>query len=248
MKSIAKKFIPKFVLQARRKLLNAKLHREFKDLTPKEVFERIYLNGMWGKSNDPQDPFYSGSGSHAPYIVTTYIDAVERFLSAFDRKLDAVDLGCGDFSIGAKLRRFCNKYIACDVVEPLIRRNEERYKDLNVDFRILDITADKLPEGDVVFIRQVLQHLSNNQIAAIIPKIQSRYQYLVLMEHLPLSKDFIANLDKPVGPHIRLELGVIGSGVILTEPPFNLQVKNSEILCEVEEYGGLLRTNLYTLQ
>ena len=189
-----------------------------------------------------------GSGSHSPCITSTYISAIEIFLSSFDRKLDAVDLGCGDFTIGSKVRSFCGNYIACDVVEPLILRNKEKYKDVDVKFLNIDITTDDLPAGDVVFIRQVLQHLSNRQILSVIPKIQYKYKYLVLTEHLPLSNDFICNLDKSVGPHTRLVVGQNGSGVIITEAPFFLKIISSVVLCEVEEYGGLIRTNLYILQ
>ena len=37
-------------------------------------------------------------------------------------------------------------------------------EDLDVDFRVLDITSDEIPPGDVCFVRQVLQHLSNQSI------------------------------------------------------------------------------------
>jgi len=49
----------------------------------------------------------------------------------------------------------------------------------------------------VVFIRQVLQHLSNAHILRAIPKIAASYRFLVLTEHLPLGEAFTPNLDKP---------------------------------------------------
>ena len=158
-----------------------------------------------------------------------------------------VDLGCGDFNVGSKYQEFCGNYVACDVVPSLIDFNKEKYKTSNVDFRVLDLAEDDLPKADVVFIRQVLQHLSNRHIQNAIPKIASSYKFLVLTEHLPDSNTFIPNRDKPAGPGVRPALN---SGLVLTKPPFNLKVKSERVLCEVPEdsdYGGRLRTDLYHL-
>ena len=52
------------------------------------------------------------------------------------------------------------------------------------------------------------------------------------------------NLDKASGPDNRLD---IHSGIVLTSPPFNLAPIESKILCQVEEWGGIIRTLLYRL-
>ena len=80
-----------------------------------------------------------------------------------------MSLGCGDFNVGAQLRDLCGAYIACDIVELLIAYNRERFAELGVDFRRLDIIDKPIPEGDVIILRQVLQHLSNSQIATALP-------------------------------------------------------------------------------
>ena len=95
--------------------------------------------------------------------------------------------------------------------------------------------------------RQVLQHVSNRDILNVVPKIASSYRYLVLTEHLPGSDDFVPNLDKAVGPGIRL---TSGSGIVLTAEPFNLRPRSERVLCELPDggpYGGRVRTNLYEL-
>ena len=115
---------------------------------------------------------------------------------------------------------------------------------LNVNFIEMDIITEELPLGDLVFLRQVLQHLSNKQISQIIHKLKSKYQYLVITEHLPMSKNFKPNKDKPQGPDIRLG---VNSGVVLSMPPFNLKVLNQTILCEVEEGNGIIQTLVYQL-
>jgi len=239
MKKLFKLLIPNFILLTRRKLINARECKRLDKLTSKEAFTNVYKKSLWGKSDDSE--FYSGTGSHSAEIVFNYLDAVERFLMSFEKKPDVVDLGCGDFAVGLEIKNLCENYIACDVVEQLITVNKEKFKEIKVDFRVLDITSDDLPDGQVVFIRQVLQHLSNKMILAVLHKLQ-KYRYIVLTEHLPAAVNFDANIDIPVGLGIRLSLG---SGVVLTREPFNFIPVKETVLCEVEEEGGLIRTILY---
>lgn len=217
---------------------------QYENLSTEQVFTKIYKDGVWGKSKDKKQIFFSGSGSHTPFIVSAYVNAVQEFLFSFNKKPSVVDLGCGDFSVGSKIRHLCCRYIACDIVKPVIKFNKKKYKNMNVDFQILDITKDELPNGDIVFIRQVLQHLSNEQISIVLPKILSKYKYMVLTEHLPSSEKFIHNIDKKAGPDIRLDFN---SGLVLTSAPFDIKIKEERCLCEVEEIGGIIKTILYRL-
>ena len=171
--------------------------------------------------------------------------AVSEFLSGLDQKPNVVDLGCGDFNVGQQLRSFCNQYTACDVVPQLIEFNQNKFQDLAVDFRVLDFVTGELPPGDVVFIRQVLQHLSNDHIAQVVEKLAGQYRWLVLTESVPKGNSFIPNIDKPAGRNIRLDIA--HSGIVLTAHPFNLQVKSQRKLCEIPEYNGCVRTILYEL-
>lgn len=209
-----------------------------------KIFSEVYSKGLWGRSNDPTQQFYSGKGSHDNNITSVYLYNVSEYLKNMKNKPNVVDLGCGDFNIGSQIRQFCNKYIACDIVNDLVEYNKNKYKNLSVDFRLLDIVTDQLPDGDIVFIRQVLQHLSNESINKIIPKLYQNYRALVLTEHLPLN-EFNPNIDKPDGAEIRLD---INSGIVLTEKPFNLQVLEENIICEAKGYGGVIRTTIYRLK
>jgi SAM-dependent methyltransferase len=212
--------------------------------TPQDIFTKIYTQKTWGESGDPADQFCSGEGSHDPAVVDPYVNAISQFLSSFDRKLDVVDLGCGDFSVGSKIRELCGRYTACDVVAPLIAFNKTKYASLNVDFRVLDLVNNPLPPGDVVFVRQVLQHLSNEHIRKLLPKIPANYRYLVLTEHVPENDPFTPNLDFPTGPIFRME---IGSGVVITAKPFNFKAKRETLLCELPQMGGRIQTRVFEL-
>lgn len=247
-KTLLNHILPTWLIKLRRSYVTTKERKRFAGLSTQEVFTQVYNAGGFGGSRDPDEIFSSGSGSHNPIIVDTYIEAVQGFLRSLDKKPNAVDLGCGDFSVGSRIRYLCDNYIACDIVESVIDWNRQRYRDEQVEFRVLDMIEEELPEGDIVFIRQVLQHLSNDQILAVIPKITIKYKYLILTEHLPSSETFSHNIDKPVGPDIRLFLGKEGSGIILTSPPFNLLVTEDICLCEAFEFGGIIRTNVYRLK
>jgi hypothetical protein len=244
IKGLLKRTAPRWLLELRRKYVVHKCEKMYANLSTREIFIKIYEEGAWGKSRDPQQKFCSGSGSHHAYIVDGYVRSVKKFLSSFEVKPNVVDLGCGDFYVGSQVRHLCNEYIACDIVPQVIEFNRSRYVNQNVDFRVLDFTRDELPSGDAVFLRQVLQHLSNEEIQKAIPQIVSKYRYLVLTEHIPSSNPFAHNIDKPVGPGTRVSLH---SGVVLTSPPFNLRVKEDDCVWEVAEFGGLVRTNLYRI-
>jgi len=244
-KKLIKLFIPKSMLLWRAKFIDRKLSKQ----SPQQVFSYIYKRKMWGNDGQASD-FFSGPGSHNPQVVGEYIKAVSQFLETLPKKPNVVDLGCGDFNVGKQLRRFCDEYIACDVVPELIERNKKVFHDLNVDFRCLDMIEENLPVGDVVFIRQVFQHLSNEQILKVANKLY-QYKFLILSESLP-KDDFTPNIDKAVGGHTRID-GDIKSGIILTVPPFNLLLKSERIICTVPDilpnncHYGNIRTIVYQL-
>ena len=247
IEKIIKKFIPNIFLKYREKNTVKKMREKFSKMKKNQIFREIYLKKLWSpESVKFKHKFYSGIGSYLPELVDNYILEIKTFLLSLPKKPDVVDLGCGDFVIGSKLRKFCNKYIAVDIFDELINYNKKKYQDLNVDFRILDITSEELPAGDVCFVRQVLQHLSNESIVNFVKAIKNKYKYLIITEHFPSSKNFVANLDKPTGPDVRL---YDKSAVILTKPPFNLKVIKDTDVCETysDSIDGVIKTKLLQL-
>jgi hypothetical protein len=112
-----------------------------------------------------------------------------------------------------------------------------------VEFKALDLVKDELPAGDIAFVRQVLQHLSNDQIKQFIAHAPLIYKFLIVTEHLPSRADFKHNFDKFTGPGTRMG---DESGIVLTSPPFNLRPKSEKELCRVNSVDtGVLVTSLY---
>ena len=84
-----------------------------------------------------------------------------------------------------------------------------------------------LPDAELCLVRQVFQHLSNDQIRSIIDKLR-KYKYVIVTEHYPAPDRLrVPNLDKPHGADIRL---YDSSAVYLDQPPFNASV---DLLLEV---------------
>ncbi|CAG2136201.1 class I SAM-dependent methyltransferase [Cupriavidus numazuensis] len=244
VKQRLKPFMPSWILKFHRDRAIRKEGSLYEGKSLGEVFTHVYKTGAWGVAED-QSGFYSGSSSHDPKIVEPYVKAVTEYLKALPERPAVVDLGCGDFNVGKRIRAECGRYMACDVVDAAIQSNRTRFSHLDVDFRCVDITTDPLPPGDIVFLRQVLDHLDNARIASVLSKL-GPYKVLILTEYLPHSSDFTPNLDKAIGSHLRL-FGPVPSGLVLTAPPFNLKVSSARILCEVPDSGGVIRTIAYEL-
>ena len=210
-----------------------------KPWSTKDAMEQVYKMKLWG---DNQVEFYSGEGSHDPNIINPYLTAVTEFLSSFEKPITVCDLGCGDFNVGAALVKHAKKYIAVDIVPNLIKYNKGNFKAENLEFHCLDIAKDNLPNADCAILRQVLQHLSNVEVAKVVNKL-SQYKYVLLTEHIP-NGSFEPNKDVISGQGIRLKKQ---SGINLLATPFNLKVKEEKVLSSVvlDDGKGVIETRLY---
>lgn len=234
-----KALVPRWAFAARDRYRADRASRRFRSMPTAEVFESIYTEGLWGTGADGD--LSSGRGSRDELLVGPYVTAVRDFLGSLGGPPDVVDLGCGDFNVGSRLRDACGRYVACDIAPSIIERDRQRFAALDVDFRVLDMLVEELPAGDVVFVRQVLQHLGNAQIAQVLPKL-ARYRWAVITEHRPDGSDFVPNLDIVAGPGIRT---AVRSGVVLEAPPFEMTSLEARRLCEVRHDEGTITTVAY---
>lgn len=247
IKQILRPVIPEFVSDFRRRRRNAQVAADLGNAgSVKEKFSRIYERSYWGTSTSAR--YYSGPGSHDPSIAQPYVHAVSDFIRSLPKPPVAVDLGCGDFAIGSKIAPLCEHYLACDVVDDVIAYNAGRFSASNLEFRVLNIIDQELPDADVAFIRQVLQHLSNNDVAKVAAKLSSKYKYVIVTEDLPVAAHWTPNIDKPSDHDVRTSLLPAGSGIVLTQPPFNLKPREVRHLCSAETMStgrpGIIKTDL----
>ncbi len=205
----------------------------------KDAMQQVYEKNLWGSGTSD---FYSGEGSHKPEIVTPYVKTLITFLTAFENPISVCDLGCGDFNVGKELVRYIKNYIAVDIVPELMERNREKFIATNLEFQCLDIAKDALPNADCAIVRQVLQHISNDEVKQVAAKLVN-YKYVIVTEHLP-DKDFTSNLDIISGQGTRLKKQ---SGINLLMAPFNMKVVEQRELLKVVDEHGIIVTILYKM-
>ncbi|MEM7396764.1 MAG: class I SAM-dependent methyltransferase, partial [Verrucomicrobiota bacterium] len=216
--------------------------RGMSDSSIEEIFTDIYQQKKWGGTAARSG---AGSGDEPGLAAYTRMIAEKAVLENF-QGLSFVDLGCGDFRVGRRLIPLCSHYVGIDLVRPLVQKNRERYETDTIRFEHMDMSRHELPRGDVCFIRQVFQHLSNDTISSVLPQL-TRYKWVFITEHLPENHNLIKpNLDMPSGVGVRVYQY---SGVYLNEPPFNLPEESLEVVLEVPGVGlgkkvepGVIRT------
>jgi SAM-dependent methyltransferase len=217
MRTTLGRMMPDALRQAWRRRRIEELRRRNHGRKVKEIFSEIYQLNRWGGE---QGDFNSGSGSSAEH-AGAYARAVRQFIADHGVR-HVVDLGCGDFRVGAQLLEGSEvRYSGIDVVPALIESNRVRYGSERVQFACLDIIQDPLPPGELCLIRQVLQHLSNEQIRGVLSNVRG-YPWVLVTEHYPAEGALRArNLDKPCGEDVRI---YDGSAVFLDAPPFNCRI------------------------
>jgi glycosyltransferase involved in cell wall biosynthesis len=125
-------------------------HKRAKNLG--EVFHKVYSTNFW-RSTESR----SGTGSDL-----TQTAEIRRRLPEILRQFGIrtmLDIPCGDFH-WMKEVDLDLEYIGADIVEDLIRHNQDLFSSSKRRFNVLDITKDSLPAVDMVFCRDLLVHLS----------------------------------------------------------------------------------------
>lgn len=199
---------------------------ESKGVDRKTIFENIYASNTWGGE---KGTIYSGPGSHDNEIIKPYINVVNKFIRE-NGISKVVDIGCGDYYIGSHIE--CEEYLGCDIVDRVCEENKKKYGSSNIDFKQLDAVQDELPDGDICLIKEVLQHLSNDDILVILSKIK-KYKYAIITECVT-KEEFVLkyNIDKTPNCHTRV---VAHSGVYLNKDPFNMKAEKLLVLDRKEE-------------
>jgi hypothetical protein len=135
----------------------------------KQIFTEIYAKNGWG--------YGSGEGS-LPQNTETYRTFLQQFIR--DRHIRTViDYGCGDWQFSRLIDWRNVYYLGLDVVDSLIEHHNSTYRANNIKFKAIDGVPDELPDGELIIIKDVLQHWSNNTILSFIPKIK-KYKYALI--------------------------------------------------------------------
>lgn len=123
--------------------------------TSHEIFDNIYKTNYWrGKSR-------SGEGSD---LVQTAV--IREVLPALLQSLNAksmLDVPCGDYYWMQHVDLPVD-YTGADIVQEVVDINNKNFSDQHHKFLHVDVCADKLPQVDLIFARDLLVHLSYDDI------------------------------------------------------------------------------------
>jgi SAM-dependent methyltransferase len=183
------------------------------------IFENIYKKCLWnhGDANIPS----SGPGSSLKN-TKEYSKVLTEFIYNNECK-SVLDLGCGDLTWIPKTQFFNDnsiKYTGVDVVESLITRHLKNFSEKN--FLCKDITTyNDFDKVDIIIIRDVIFHLTNDEILSIFDNIKNKFNFLfitncrnnvntdnfdkwrfseknILIGPFNKSQNFIMKIDEPV--------------------------------------------------
>jgi len=165
------------------------------------AFSEIYQHDHWEAG--------SGIGSMMEH-VKPYL----AFLAEFIRNntiRSVVDVGCGDWQFSSAMDWSGISYRGFDLVEPVIAANRARFGADNITFDVME-EATVLPRADLAICKDVMQHLPNGDVAALLQRLKENYRYaLVTNDIFP---DVNRNGDIAYGGWRALRLD---------EPPFREQ-------------------------
>lgn len=135
-------------------------------------FTEIYKGNKWGSKES-----VSGLGSQLKNTETLRNELPFLFLKYGIKSI--LDIPCGDFNWMKEVDLTGIDYIGADIVPEIIENNKNKYA--GVKFEVFDLTTDKLPVVDLIFVRDCIGHLSDENIfKAINNIIRSNSKYLLV--------------------------------------------------------------------
>lgn len=164
----------------------------------KTRFDAIYRTGVWQHGDDTTP----GSGQGSSLASTGSLRQVLPSLLVELKAETLLDVGCGDFSWMQHLAAEVD-YIGIDVVETVIEKNRELFERPGRRFSALDATVDDLPDADVVLCREVLFHLSFEDIHKLLRNLLSKNRRWLI---LTSDRQTLFNSNIPTGDFRLLNL------------------------------------------
>jgi len=173
MKKLIIKLLPKIMLKFYSKRIKKKNPDKFSGKSLKEAFTQIYESNHWQAEE-------SVSGTGSDNIQTKeIIKELPKLIKKY-RIQSMIDVPCGDFNWMSKVNLSEINYLGADIVEELIAINTKNYSKGNISFVTLDLTKDKLPQADLIFVRDCFVHLSYENIYRALTNIcNSESKYLL---------------------------------------------------------------------
>ena len=159
-------------------VMPADAQRRLRGRIRRETFATIAAEGRWG------DEHLSGWGSTVEYTERAR-GVVAKVIADYGIRT-MVDVACGDFAWMPMVLDDLGPdfvYTGCDIVQALVAKHAQAYPQHT--FRTLDLVTDDIPQADLLFCRDALQHLPVRDILAALDNFRrSGCRYVLTTTHL----------------------------------------------------------------
>ena len=205
----------------------------------KKVFNKIYDCNSWGGKSR------SGPGSD-PQNTQSYIRFVNQWLTKHPECESIVELGCGDWATTRLINLSTqHTYLGMDIVDSVVNANNALFQSESIKFECSDFLTQIPPIADLLLIKDVLQHLANDNVKLFLQKILPRYKYAIITNDVGKYEEWkrfgsYFGRRKLQEPNIDISDGN-SRPLKLDKPPFELKVS------ERSTYSVLLSKNLKRL-
>ena len=143
-------------------------------------FSNIYKKNIWGSS---------GTGSKFSPDNKWFLRQLAEHIEKYDLKTIA-DVGCGDWNIMSHYELAeMETYTGFDCVDFLINDLNLKNIDKNINFICQDISKD-IPSGyDIVILKDVIQHWTDEDILTFFPKLLENNKYIYCINGYKFTRD-----------------------------------------------------------
>ena len=166
-----------------------------------EIFEDIYENNKWEMG---QSESKSGFGS-----TLKFTENIRKFIVDFIREHrinTMLDTSCGDWNWMKIIQNELCDYTGIDVVEQLIKTNNENYSSNKIKFINSDFLSfiKNIPENqsyDLIFCRHTLEHLTTEYNIEFLNECKRVCKYLFVTGYNDINRknaQLPANIYRPI--------------------------------------------------
>jgi hypothetical protein len=169
----------------------------------KKRFSQIYVQNIFGGKESR-----SGGGSN---LAQTEVirQEIPKLVREFGIKT-FLDAPCGDWYWMQGIQLGVEQYTGADIVEKLIKSNQQHFGSANINFVCLDLAEDSLPKMDIIFCRDCLVHLTYTDIYKVIENFKRSSSRYILTTTFVDRKSNVDLVGRDIWRTLNLEL-----------PPFN---------------------------
>lgn len=156
------------------------------------TFTDIYVNATWGTNEAGVG--HSGLGSTLKN-TKAYINFLQDFIKNNNIK-SVVDFGCGDWEFSQHIDWSGTFYTGYDIVKSVIDNNIKKYSSASRKFIHANGLDKELVKADLLICKDVLQHLSNENIFKFL-KQTHKFKYCLITNDLSYDKPS-SNINKDI--------------------------------------------------